>query len=434
MALPNRHLVLVAVLGLSLVVAWVSGRLLDQRANAANVAQASEPERPPPANITAPTATPSAPAEPSRPLLRAPVRRGDSLSTIFQRHGLAERDLQLVVSSGPLGKRLRTIHPGHEFEFERDENGNLVHMKYRLGQLDTVEFDRVGEVFKATQVAHQPDLLTRYKHGVIKQSLFLACQRLGLDDAFALRLAEIFQWDIDFILDIRAGDEFHVLFQERFLNDERIGFGHILAVEFVNQGDVYQAVRYEDATGHARYFTPDGRNMQKAFLRAPVTFTRISSNFNLRRVHPLWKSSMPHRGIDYAAPTGTTVKAAGDGRVVTMSKTAANGRYIVLQHGQRYQTKYLHLSRFARDLRVGKTVRQAQTIGYVGATGWATGPHLHYEFLVDGVHKNPRTVDLPAAEPIAEAERRNFQLKTALPLAELERSKSTSDLAVEAAH
>ena len=433
MALPNRHLVLLAVLGLFLVAAWISGRLLDQRANAANVVEASEPSSPPLANISAPTATPLAPPEPSRPLLRAPVRPGDSLSTIFQRHGLAERDLHLLVSSGPLGKRLRTIHPGHEFEFERDDKGNLVHMKYRLGQLDTVEFERMGEGFKATQVAREPDSLTRYKHGVIQQSLFLACQRLGLDGAFALRLAEIFQWDIDFILDIRAGDEFHVLFQERFLDGDRIGFGHILAVEFVNQGEVYTAVRYEDANGHALYFTPDGKNMHKAFLRAPVAFDRISSNFNLRRVHPLWKKSMPHRGIDYAAPTGTKVMAAGDGRVVAMAKTPANGRYIVLQHGQRYQTKYLHLSRFARDLRVGKTVRQGQTIGHVGATGWATGPHLHYEFLVDGVHKNPRTVDLPPAQPIAAAEKRNFQLKTALPLAELERSKSTRDLAAETA-
>ena len=431
MALPRRHLTVVALLGVVLACVWIGGRSLDQQANAA-----PEPPKPPAplpslgsAASTLGAAPPIPPAKPSRAPLVAAVRQGDSLSTIFQRLGFTERDLQRLLTSGPLGKRLRAIHPGHEFEFQQDDDGNLVHMTYRSGQLDTVEFVKVGENFKATQVVRQPDLLTGYRHGVIERSLFLACQRIGVDDAFAQRLAVIFQWDIDFILDLRVGDEFHVLFQERHLDGERIGFGDILAAEFVNQGDVYTAVRYEDAAGHARYYAPDGRTMHKTFLRAPVDFTRISSNFNLRRVHPLWKSSMPHRGIDYAAPTGTKVRAAGDGRVETMGRTPANGLYIVLQHGQRYQTKYLHLSRFSRDLRTGKTVRQGQTIGYVGATGWATGPHLHYEFLVDGVHKNPRTVDLPAAAPIAEADKRDFELATKLPLAELKRYKSTAALA-----
>ena len=432
MALPRRHLTVVALLGALLVAVWIGGRSLDQQARAA-------PESPqPPAPLPAAASTapsigvepPLPPPKPSRAPLVAAVNPGDSLSTIFQRLGLAERDLQRLLASGPLGKRLRAIHPGHQFEFQRDDEGNLVQMTYRSGQLDTVQFVKEGDEFTATQVVREPDLLTGYRHGVIERSLFLACQRIGVDDAFAQRLAAIFQWDIDFILDLRVGDEFHVLFQERHLDGERIGFGNILAAEFHNQGDVYTAVRYEDAAGHARYYTPDGKNMHKTFLRAPVDFTRISSNFNLRRVHPLWKSSMPHRGIDYAAPTGTKVKAAGDGKVVTMGRTPANGRYIVLQHGQRYQTKYLHLSRFSRDLREGKTVRQGQTIGFVGATGWATGPHLHYEFLVDGVHKNPRTVDLPAAEPIADAARRDFDLSTKLPLAELTRYKSIAGLAV----
>ena len=430
MAIPNRHLVLVILLALTLAGISIGVRAVDPRANAANATDAA----PVPAPLADPPAiAPPVPPQPKYEPVRTPVLPGDTLSTIFKRHGLADRDLQLVLSSGPLGKRLATIHPGHEFEFEHDEHGNLLHMKYRLGRLDTVEFERVGDAFQGAEVVREPDRLSKYTHGVIEQSLFQACQRIGLGDGFAQRLARIFQWDVDFILDIRAGDEFHVLYQELYLDDERIGVGDILVAQVVNQGEVYTAARYENDAGVAEYYTPEGANMHKTFLRAPVDYTRISSNFNLRRKHPLWKSTMPHRGIDYAAPTGTPVRAAGAGKVITRSRTPANGRYIVIQHGQRYQTKYLHLSRFARDLRVGQAVRQGQTIGYVGATGWATGAHLHYEFLVDGVHRNPRTVDLPPAQHIAKADRRNFELQTSLLLAELDRSKAAPSVALETA-
>lgn len=428
--MPKRHFVIVALLGVTLAGVWIGARAVDPHAAAANVPAAAAP----PVPVAAPVAVPPSPAKPRRVPVHTAVRPGDNLSTIFKRHGLTDRDLQLVLDSGPLGKRLETIQPGHEFEFERDKQGKLVHLKYRLGRLDTVEFERVGDAFKGASVVREPERHTTYTHGVIEQSLFLACQRIGLGDNFAQRLARIFQWDIDFILDTRAGDEFHVLYEDLHLDGERIDdLGDILVAEVVNQGDVYTAVRYEDEAGLINYYTPTGENMHKAFLRAPVDFTRISSDFNRRRKHPLWKSTMPHLGIDYAAPTGTEVRAAGAGKVKAKSRTAANGNYIVIQHGQRYQTKYLHLSRFARDLRVGQTVRQGQTIGYVGATGWATGAHLHYEFLVDGVHRNPRTVDLPPAERIGEAEQRNFELKTSLLLAELQRSKDAPVVALEAA-
>ena len=430
MAIPKRHVVIVALLAVTLAGIWIGARAVDPHANAADV---YAPVPAPAAPVVEPAPAPPTPAKPRRVPLHAAVRPGDNLSAIFARHGLLERDLQLLIESGPLGKRLETIQPGHEFEFERDEQGRLVHMKYRVGRLDTVVFERLGDEFHGANVVREPERHTSYTHGVIEQSLFLACQRIGLEDEFAQRLARIFQWDIDFILDVRAGDEFHVLYQDLHLDGERIGLGDILVAEYVNQGDVYTAVRYEDEAGRINYYTPDGENMHKAFLRAPVDFTRISSNFNRRRKHPLWKSTMPHLGIDYAAPTGTPVRAAGVGKVVTKSRTAANGNYIVLRHGERYQTKYLHLSRFARGLRVGQAVRQGQTIGYVGATGWATGAHLHYEFLVDGVHRNPRTVELPPAEHIGKAERRNFELKKSLLLSELEHSKAAQSVALEAA-
>ncbi|MEJ2088020.1 MAG: peptidoglycan DD-metalloendopeptidase family protein [Gammaproteobacteria bacterium] len=261
-------------------------------------------------------------------------------------------------------------------------------------------------------------------------SLFMASQRAGLDDALTMRLAHIFQWDIDFVLDIRKGDEFYVLFEDRYLDDKFIGYGEILAAEFINQGQSYRAVRYMDEEGHGDFFNPDGRNMRKAFLRAPVEFSRISSNFNLRRKHPLYKRTMPHRGIDYAAPTGTPVLAAGNGKVQTVSKSSANGNYVVVQHGEQFVTKYLHLSRFARGIRRGSRVEQGQVIGYVGSTGWATGPHLHYEFLVNGVHQNPRTVKLPDAKPVPEGQQQRFASVTAPYFSLLDNYKEQIQLAL----
>jgi murein DD-endopeptidase MepM/ murein hydrolase activator NlpD len=261
----------------------------------------------------------------------------------------------------------------------------------------------------------EPARSRAYKHGVIDHSLFIASQRAGLPDRVTMRLAQIFQWDVDFVLDIRDGDEFHVVFEELYIGSEFIGHGDILAAEFVNRGESFRAIRYTDAQGNADYYNPDGESMRKAFLRAPVEFSRISSNFNLRRVHPLFKRNMPHRGIDYAAPTGTPILAAGDGRVVTASRTQPNGNYVVIQHGEEFTTKYLHLSKFGRGIKSGKRVNQGQTIGYVGSTGWASGPHLHYEFLVNGVHQNPRTVQLPDAQPIPVQERARF-VQSAEPL------------------
>lgn len=414
----NTHAVVATVLAVTLVFVWMTGRTPDQQASAAVV-----PHVEPPAPAVVLPQQP--PPPPPRNILTAAVKPGDTAARIFQRHGFSEVDLHLVVSSGPLGKRLGAIYPGHEFEFERDEDGNLVHVTYSPGRLESILFERVGDQFKSESVVVAPEIKLGYTHAVISSSLFVACQRAGLDHAFALKLAHIFQWDVDFIRDIRKGDEFHVLYERRHHDGQFLGFGDILVAEFINQGEPHVAMRHEDGVGGRGYYTPEGRNMQKRFLQAPLEFTRISSNFNLKRVHPLWRSSMPHRGIDYAAPTGTPVRAAGDGVVVTRSRTAANGYYVVLTHGSKYQTKYLHLSRFGPGLKVGKAVSQGDVIGYVGATGWATGPHLHYEFLVDGVHQNPRTLILPGGDPIPEVERETFKEAAALQLAELQRQKET---------
>ncbi|KPK40462.1 MAG: peptidase M23, partial [Gammaproteobacteria bacterium SG8_47] len=234
-----------------------------------------------------------------------------------------------------------------------------------------------------------------------------AGQRAGLSDNLIMELAAIFGWDVDFALDIREGDEFAVIYEEHFLDGEKLRDGAIIGAEFVNQGQRYQAVRYTDPEGRGDYFTPDGMSMRKAFLRTPVEFSRISSRFGTRK-HPVLNKFRAHKGVDYAAPQGTPIKAAGDGKVIFAGTKGGYGRTAIIQHGGRYSTLYAHMSKFARGVRSGKYVRQGQTIGYVGSSGLATGPHLHYEFRVNGVHRNPLTVKLPEAAPISAALKSDF--------------------------
>jgi len=449
---PKPHLVLVGVLSLALC-SFVVAKFRDDadadrfttdavlEAIPATLPQ-SPPEQGSPGEKQLSLSTPVA-AEPATPPVVTPasaeqplttrstkVRAGDNLANIFRREGIPQRDLALLLESKPFGSRLKRIYPGHEFRFGVDGDNRLVSLAYSPGPLDTLQFERVDDSFVGEEVRRQPERVNSYKHGVIDHSLFIASQRIGLDDSLTMRLAQMFQWDIDFVLDIRKGDEFYVLYEELYLGDKFIGYGNILAAEFINQGVSYQALAYQDSQGNLGYYSPEGKNMRKAFLRAPVEFSRISSNFNLRRQHPLYKRTMPHRGIDYAAPRGTPVLASGDGRVVTVSRSNANGNFVVLQHGEQFVTKYLHLSKFASGLSKGKKVHQGDVIGYVGATGWATGPHLHYEFLVNGVHQNPRTVNLPDAKPIEATERPRFAAATSPAMTLLEDFKTQTQLAL----
>lgn len=404
---------------------WIASAVTPQHANAANESSVS----PVPPKPSQDPIAPSPPPSPNLETFTAEVRPGDNLSTIFQRHGLTARDLHLLVESGQPGKRLAKLYPGYQIEFGRDAERNLVHLEYRPGPWETVKFQRIGDEFEVSTQVNEPDAVRSYAHASIEHSLFRACQGIELDDAFAMHLAEIFKWDIDMFLDIRKGDEFHVLYEEQHLDGDFVGFGDILAAEFVNQGRSYKAVRYVDNAGNASYYSPTGKNLRKTFLRAPLDYSRISSNFSRARLHPLWKRTMPHLGVDYAAPSGTPVKAAGAGVVTVRSKTSSKGNYIVIQHGERFQTRYLHLSRFAPGIAPGKRVDQGRVIGYVGATGWATGPHLHYEFLVDGVHTNPRRVSMPPAEPIDAAERERFDTATSALLGSLASHRKDRQLA-----
>ncbi len=381
------------------------------------------PERPQNTEVTLiPTPTP-APLATAAPSISAPeetespkrtlhtVKPGDNMAIIFSRYDLSAKTL-LALTNTTHGDALAGIFPGAELEFQRLDQ-QLLQLTYRSGPLESIEFyasDDGG--FLSKEIIEEPEKVLTYKHGKIESSLFLTSQAIGLPDSLTMRLAQIFQWDIDFVLDIRPGDEFFALVEEHYLDGDFIGYGNILAARFINQDKTFTAVRYENRSGSADYFDPNGVSMRKAFLRAPVDFSRISSSFNLRRKHPLHNTVRPHRGIDYAAPRGTPILASGDGRIETARRTQANGNFVVIRHGEQFVTKYLHLSKFARNIKRGQKVKQGQTIGYVGSTGWATGPHLHYEFLVNGVHQNPRTVKLPEAEPVPVQQIADFRAKT----------------------
>ncbi|MBD3647878.1 MAG: peptidoglycan DD-metalloendopeptidase family protein [Pseudomonadales bacterium] len=358
----------------------------------------------------------------STPWQNVDIKPGDSLSAIFKRMGVPAADLVEIVRLGADVASLRKILPGKQLGFHI-EDGRLEALRYEENELESLIISRADEGFAAYREVLEPEILTSFQTATISDetpSLYHAGKKAGLSDNIIMELSNIFQWDISFALDLRKGDSFALLYEEVYVEGEKVKEGDILAAQFTNMGTTHRAVLYETASGRKSYYAPDGRSMRKAFLRDPVHFKYVSSSFNLNRLHPIHKRVMPHRGIDYAAQRGTPVVASGDGRVLIARQNNASGRYVVIQHGEQYQTKYLHLSGFAKGIRPGKDVSQGQTIGYVGATGWATAPHLHYEFLVNGVHRNPRTVELPKAEPIGDTELDRFKAQTSSIIARLD--------------
>lgn len=339
------------------------------------------------------------------------IASGDNLTTVFKRLGLNASDVYTVANARSEQKSLQRLRPGEHIAICLNDAGKLAQVKYTRSSLEHYLYERSENGFEGKKVILQPDLIPTHKTAIINNSLSFDANKAGLSQSKIMELASIFGWDIDFALDIRKGDEFSVLYDEKFLNGEKVGSGDILAATFANHGTTFSAVRFIEQDGSINYYTPDGKPMRKAFLRAPLDFTRISSNFSLRRKHPVHKRIKAHRGVDYAAPRGTPVYAAGDGKVIASGYSKANGNYVFIQHGGKYITKYLHLTK--RLTRKGKHVSQGKTIGTVGSTGYATGPHLHYEFLVNGVHRNPRTVKLPDAKTIAKSQRDEFFAQTA---------------------
>ena len=347
------------------------------------------------------------------------VSHNDTLDRIFRRLKLDLADLASLRNLPGLKSGLDRLRPGEALRLiHRD--GSLFGFERQLSPSETLRVVREEDGFRSNVLENPLETRERTVRGVIDSSLFEAVARAGAHDQTALALAEIFGWDIDFVLDIQPGDTFIATYDEISQDGTYIKDGPITAALFVNRGKEYRAVRYMDPDGKAHYYTPEGRSMYRAFLRTPVEFTRISSKFNPNRRHPVLNTLRAHKGVDYAAPTGTPVRAAGDGRVQFAGRKGGYGNVVEIAHPRGVVTVYGHLSRFGKGVRTGTKVSQGDIVAYVGMTGLATGPHLHYEYRVNGVHKNPQTVELPGAEPIDPTWRADFDEKAALLLAGLE--------------
>jgi murein DD-endopeptidase MepM/ murein hydrolase activator NlpD len=327
------------------------------------------------------------------------VGRNDTLDGIFRRMALNKSDLAAIRALPGIRQSLDFLRPGDAIKVTHSD-GDIQELTRKVSETQTLDVVRQTSGFEAKMINNPVETRVRTATATIDSSLFQAAGAAEISDAIALKLANVFAWDIDFVLDIREGDRFTAVYEQIYQDGKYLRDGDVLAAEFVNNGKLYRAVRFVSDSGSVGYYTPTGLAMRKAFLRAPVDFTRVSSAFNPHRQHPILNLIRGHMGTDYAAPTGTPVHAAGDGRVSFAGRRGGYGNAVVLTHGSNVSMLYGHMSRFARNIRVGTHVQQGDVIGYVGMTGLATGPHLHYEYLTNGVHRNPQTVQLPGAEPL----------------------------------
>lgn len=348
------------------------------------------------------------------------VRSGDSLARIFSKLGISPQQLHKVLDSGSSAHNLKKIYPGQVLRLLTNPETGLIQLDYQIDKLNALQIRRQGDDFDIVTLHRVPERRVMNATGTISSSLFIAAQDAGLASNMTMELATIFGWDIDFALDIRKGDQFALLYEELYLDGEKIGDGNILAAVFVNRGNTFQAVRYTDQSGRIDYYSLDGKSMRKTFLRTPVEFSRISSRFSLGRKHPILNRIRAHKGVDYAAATGTPIRATGDGKIIYRGKKGGYGNAIIIQHGSKYSTLYGHMSKFRGGLKTGSRVKQGEIIGYVGSSGLATGPHLHYEFRVNGVHRDPLRVKLPGAEPLPEKYRKDFEEKSGALIARLD--------------
>ena len=346
------------------------------------------------------------------------VKSGDSLAKIFKRNGLnATTTHNVITAKGDDSELLKKLRVDDIMRIGKDSEGNLVSLEYPLSKYETLFVNLQNQQYHAYKESKTVEVREAIAHGTIKSNFWNAASSAGLNDGQIISLANVFGWDIDFAMDIREGDSFNVIYENQYVEGDFIGTGNIVAAEFINQGESFQAIRFTDD----EYYSPDGRSMRKAFLRAPVSFRYISSNFKRKRFHPIQKRWKSHNGTDYSAKQGTPVVAAGNGRVTHSTYNKYNGNYVFIQHGNGIVTKYLHFSK--RAVKQGERVKQGQVIGYVGSTGMSEAPHLHYEFLLNGVHRNPRTVKLPDAKPISSKFIQKFDAIATQRLAELSSSR-----------
>lgn len=353
------------------------------------------------------------------------VTKGDTLSTLFEKVGLPSTSVHDVLASDKQAKQFSQLKHGQKLEFELSPDGQLTNLHSKLNDLESISLTKNDRGYTFNRITAKPTVRSAYVHGVINSSLSQSAARAGLSHSLTMDMASVFGYDVDFAQDIRQGDEFDVIYEQKVVNGKAVGTGPILSARFTNRGKTYTAVRYTNKQGNSSYYTADGNSMRKAFIRTPVDFARISSKFSMGRKHPILNKIRAHKGVDYAAPRGTPIKAAGDGKVLLAGRRGGYGNTVVLQHGNTYTTLYGHMQGFAKGVKTGGTVKQGQVIGYIGTTGLSTGPHLHYEFQVNGVHVDPLGQKLPMADPIAKAERARFLAQSQPLMARMEQEKAT---------
>ncbi|MFN3714626.1 MAG: peptidoglycan DD-metalloendopeptidase family protein [Alcanivoracaceae bacterium] len=343
-----------------------------------------------------------------RPWLELTVRSGDTLGKLLRDQGVPAPEVHTLVTTSPKLKQLANLRVGDVLRVDVNEHGNLQAIERQISRIEMLRAELVDGAWQADHVSREYERQLSYAEATIEDSLFMAGTQAGMTDNLIMQLANLFAWDIDFILDIRRGDHFRLLYEELLLDGEKVADGNILMAEFWNRDRKVSAFRFETADGRTEYLDALGNSLRREFLRTPVEFARVSSRFNPNRRHPVLNTIRAHRGVDYAAPSGTPIRAAGDGRVEFAGVRGGYGNVVIIRHGQAYSTLYAHMRSFSQGIRTGARVKQGQTIGFVGMTGLATGPHLHYEFLVNGVHRDPLTVPLPKAQGIPEGERKAF--------------------------
>jgi murein DD-endopeptidase MepM/ murein hydrolase activator NlpD len=355
------------------------------------------------------------------------VQRNDTMDRIFRSVGIDMAALAELRSRPEVRKALDVVRPGDVITLTHID-GALLSLNRQISDTLTLSVARSEDGYAVNYIENPLETEMVGRRARIDSSLFEAGQQAGISAETIMTLAnQMFGWDIDFALDIRQGDEFNVVYEQRYQDGQYVSDGKVLAADFVNQGKTYRAVWFQSQDGTVKgYFSPDGKGLRKAFLRAPLDFTRISSGFNSRRLHPILGIVRAHKGTDYAAPTGTPIWAAGEGRVTFAGRKGGYGNVVIIDHGKGVSTVYGHMSRFGKAMRVGRRVQQGETIGYVGMTGLATGPHLHYEYLVHGTQRNPATIPMPRTE-IPSQYVAEFRNQSAAELAQLDQARTAPE-------
>lgn len=356
------------------------------------------------------------------------IQRGDTIASVLSRLGVNDAEASGYLLQAKGVRSLYQLIPGRSIRAVTGSDGRLETLTYLNTDGRRLHVARGEFGFSSTEEQPQTEQWIMQSSGQIETSLFGATDASGIPEAVALQIAEIFSSDIDFHRDLRRGDRFSVIYEALAADGEFVGFGRVLSAEFVNQGHVFRAVYFRDTEGRNGYYTADGRNVRKAFLRSPIEFSRVTSGFSNSRFHPILNKWRAHKGIDYGAPAGARVRATADGHVTFAGTKGGYGNVVVVRHPNGYETLYAHLSGFAQGVRPGRRVAQGEVVGFVGSTGLATGPHLHYEFHVNGVHQNPMKLAMPPGPPITAESRAAFEESSQPLLSRLDMLRNT-DLA-----